>query len=255
MKAQSYFQEISARANQGIKSLAVLIDPDSIDVKSLAGLIQISEDTNVDYFFIGGSTVSHEQMDLCVKTLKNLTKIPLIIFPGSTTQLHTEADALLFLSLLSGRNADYLIGKQVESVPFLRDNRLEVIPTGYILIESGNETTVAYISQTKPIPTAHTEIILNTALAGQYLGMKMIYLEAGSGAKHHVPVAIVAKVKAELSIPLIVGGGIRTAAMARALVDAGADLIVVGNVLEKDAQLLTDLSIAVHAQNQNFIIH
>jgi len=180
-----------------------------------------------------------------------LTNIPLIIFPGNTTQLHSEADALLFLSLISGRNPEYLIGKHVESIPFIRSSDLEVVPTGYILIDGGSKSSVAYISQTKPIPPEYNDIIQNTALAGEFLGMQMIYLEAGSGAKNHVPESVVSQVASELHIPLIVGGGIKDAHTAQSLTEAGADLIVIGNVLEKDPDLIVNLSIAVHSKNRS----
>ncbi len=247
----TFLQQISNRKKQGIKSLAVLIDPDSIKTASISQLVKLAENASVDFFFIGGSTVTYEQMDEVVTALKSLTKIPLIIFPGSTSQLHPDADALLYLSLISGRNPEYLISKHIESIPFIRTHNIEVVPTGYVLVDGGNRSSVAYISQTEPIPVVCEDIILNTALAGQYLGMQLIYLEAGSGAVNHIPISVVKKAAGELNVPLIVGGGIRDPHTAQALCNAGADLIVIGNALEKEPELLTDLSIAVHSRNRS----
>ncbi len=232
---------------KGRKSLAILIDPESSSTKQIAQLVRLAIDAHVDYFFVGGSTVDYTDMERVLTQLETLTEIPVIIFPGSPNQLSNKADALLYLSLISGRNPELLIGKQVESVAFLRKSSLEVIPTGYLLIDGGTQSTVAYVSNTQPIPHDGTDIALATSLAGQYLGLQLIYLEAGSGAKWPVSADMIRSIKNELSVPLIVGGGIRTPEKARTAVEAGADIIVVGNILEKDPNLIIDLSIAVHS--------
>lgn len=232
----------------GRKDLAVLIDPESTDVRQLAKLLGLAQKAGVDFFFVGGSTVDNSDMESCLSFLQEAnTKIPVIIFPGNTNQLSNKADGLLYLSLISGRNPDLLIGKHVECIPFLRNSSLEVIPTGYILVDGGTKSTVAYISNTTPIPSDSVELTLATALAGQYLGMQLIYLEAGSGAINPVSTKTISTLRDNLHIPLIVGGGIKTPALAQKAAQAGADLIVIGNILEKDPNLVMDLSIAIHS--------
>jgi len=241
--------DIKRRKRTGQKSLAVLIDPESTDETKITELVKLADSAGVDYFFVGGSTARHTEMEAALSLLQILSDIPTFIFPGNVSQLSDKADALLYLSLISGRNPDLLIGKQVESVPFLRKSKLEIIPTGYLLIDGGNQSSVAYISNTTPIPKRHIEVAVNTAMAGQYLGMQLIYLEAGSGAIDPVHKEMIKAVSQALSVPLIVGGGIRTAQAATNAVNAGADLIVIGNILEKDPAALIDLSIAVHRHN------
>lgn len=238
--------KIQQQKQKGEKALAVLIDPESATSEDIAKLVKLSIQAQVDYFFVGGSTATHDDMDWGLSLIKELTDIPTLIFPGNTSQLSNKADGLLFLSMISGRNPDLLIGKQVESVPFLMKNEIEVIPTGYLLLDGGCETTVAYVSNTTPIPADKPDITLATAMAGQYLGLQMIYLEAGSGAINPVATATISKVSKALSLPLIVGGGIRTAKRAEQAAKAGADLIVIGNILEKDPNLVIDISIAIH---------
>jgi len=240
------YQELLRKKSSHQKSLAVLIDPEEVDLTATLELIALSEAAGVDYFFVGGSTAHYEDMDKVLSWVKAHSVIPTLIFPGNTSQLHPAADALLFLSLLSGRNADLLIGKQVESMSFLLRHEMEVISTGYLLIDGGKMTTVAYVSNTTPLPRDNHEMALATAMAGAYLGMKLIYLEAGSGALHSVPDAMIKKISEKLHIPLIVGGGICTPEQAQNKLTAGADIIVIGNILEKDPNRITDLSIAVH---------
>ena len=181
-------------------------------------------------------------MDSALKLIQEFSTIPTLIFPGSPQQINERADALLFLSLLSGRNAEWLIGKQVESVPLLKNSPLEVIPTGYLLIDGGKETTVTKTSGTTPLAQDKIDVIVNTALAGQYLGMKLIYLEAGSGAIIPVSSTIIKETREALDLPLIVGGGLRSAAAVSSALSAGADLIVVGNILEKEPTLIHTLT-------------
>lgn len=242
-------EDINHRKQKGQKSLAVLIDPESTDEAKITELVGLAESAGIDYIFVGGSTARHTEMEAALILLQELSDIPTFIFPGNVSQLSDKADALLYLSLISGRNPDLLIGKQVESVPFLRTSNLEIIPTGYLLIDGGNQSSVAYISNTIPIPKRHIEVAVNTAIAGQYLGMQLIYLEAGSGAINPVPRNMIKAVSQALTVPLIVGGGIRTPEAAANAVNAGADLIVIGNILEKDPAALINLSIAVHNPN------
>jgi len=235
------YQNISASAKEKRKLLAVLIDPDKM---SLARLPQFVEKVNASiatHIFIGGSVVEVDVTNTLVSVLKPLTELPIILFPGDITQITNEADGLLFLSLISGRNPEYLIGKQVASVSRLRGTNLEVIPTGYILIENGKETAVQTVTQTKPLLRNNLQNIIDTAKAGELLGMKLIYLEAGSGAKHPVTSEIVKFVKNELDIPLIVGGGIRSKIQLEEAYDWGADLVVIGTAFEDNESFLEDL--------------
>lgn len=246
-------QHINKKRRAGHKSLAVLIDPDTTSSQEVARLVSLAHDAHVDYFFVGGSRVKPMDMDLVLGLLQDLTDIPIVIFPGSSNQLSEKADALLFLSLISGRNPEFLIGKHVESALFLHQSNLEVIPTGYMLIDGGNVTSVAYVSNTTPIPHDKINIAISTALAGQFLGMKLIYLEGGSGAHQHVSPAMTRAVKEALDIPLIVGGGIRNPESAAAIAQSGADIIVIGNILEKDPELMIDLSAVIHATKTDSI--
>jgi putative glycerol-1-phosphate prenyltransferase len=221
--------------------VAVLIDPEKADENYLAQLIAIAEAQKVDWLFVGGSTVTTEQFNSTVDFLKTHSTIPVIIFPGSETQLHPHADALLFLSLISGRNPDYLIGKQVQSASYILQHNIPVIPTGYILVDGGRMATTAIVSNTTAL--SNNDEILSTAMAGALLGMKAIYLEAGSGANNVVNIDLIRSIKHQLAVKLIVGGGIRNAADARKIADAGADVIVIGNALEEDVTILNDIMI------------
>lgn len=228
------------------KLLAVLIDPDKQTEASLIQLVQRAENCKVDLFFVGGSLLVEDSFERTVASIKQHSNIPVVIFPGSNYQVSGKADALLFLSLISGRNAEYLIGQHVAAAPIIKEHKLETIATGYMLIDGGRISTTSYITQTVPIPADKPDIAVATALAGQMLGMQMIYLEAGSGAHTHVSPNMIKAVKQNLDIPLIVGGGIRSAEHAEAVCQAGADVIVVGNVLEKEPELLMEISLAVH---------
>jgi phosphoglycerol geranylgeranyltransferase len=227
------------------KKLAVLIDPDKQDVSAIPSLVKTIEESGADFIFVGGSLLINDAFGKTVESIRKHSKLPLIIFPGSPAQISSSADAILLLSLISGRNPELLIGQHVLAAPKLKESGLEILPTGYMLIESGNITTASYISNTLPVPANKPEIAACTALAGEQLGMKLIYLDGGSGAKNPVPAEMIKQVKKVISVPLIVGGGIRTAEMAYNACKAGADVIVVGTAFEKDAAVLGEIGKAV----------
>jgi len=240
------YEQIIAKKKAGKKQLAVLVDPDKADGDDLKRLGELSMKAGVDYFFAGGSLLTTGNIFDCVKGLKENSDIPVVLFPGSVQQLTADADAVLFLSLISGRNPEMLIGHQVTAAPLVKQLNIESIATGYILIESGNQTTVQYISNTIPIPADKDDIAAYTALAGELLGMKLIFAEAGSGALNPVSERMIERMREEISIPLITGGGIRTPEKALANCKAGADLIVVGNSIEQNKDLIRSLADVVH---------
>lgn len=221
---------------EGIPLLAILIDP--FEASSAEIELLILHEEVYDLILVGGSLADQESVQQCVTLLKNIQSKPVLLFPGSEMQWSEEADGMLLLSLISGRNADWLIGKHVQASVALAKTNLELIPTGYILVESGPLTSVQYITQTLPIPSQKSDLARATALAGQQLGMKAIYLEAGSGAKHPVSLEMIQEVKQIISIPLIVGGGIRTIEQLNGVIEAGADMVVIGTAFEHNPQLL-----------------
>lgn len=225
-------QGILQAEKTGKKLLAVLIDPEKFDPASAKRFLR-KIPFSTTHIFIGGSTVSSEEIQDTTRSIKAETELPLILFPGDYRQISEDADALLFLSLLSGRNPEYLIGQQVQSVPYLQKSRLEIIPTAYLLIDGGKECAVQRVSQTLPLSQEAPEVIVNTALAGKYSGTRLIYLEAGSGAEKAVCPQIISAVKTAVELPIIVGGGIRSREQLLAAYEAGADLVVVGTAFEK----------------------
>ncbi len=242
----SLYQEITQAKKDGKKKFAVLIDPDKVRLGKLDQVLKNAVDAEVDYFFIGGSLIVNNMLDMVLESIKENTKIPMILFPGNSFQLSYKADALLFLSLISGRNAELLIGKHVITAPFLKMSPLEIMSTGYMLIDGGVSTTVSYMSNTNPIPATKNDIAMTTAMAGEMLGLKMIYMDAGSGARDAISTDMIESVSTAIDIPLIIGGGIRTPEKAAANVRAGADVIVVGDAIEKDPNLIKEISMAVH---------
>ncbi len=244
------------RRNANKKSLAVLIDPEDINREGrLSRIIELSADAGIDYFFVGGSIVTNTDISVIINEVKNHSEIPVISFPGSNLQVNYEVDALLFLSLISGRNPEFLIGQHVPVATAIKKSGLEVIPTGYLLIDGGKQTAVSYLSFTQPIPRDKPEIALSTAVAGELLGLRLIYLDAGSGASHPVPEVMIQKIRKVLDIPLIVGGGIDTTEKALKVLRAGADIMVVGNKLEKEPGFLSDLSNIMKEYNRSLNIH
>ena len=245
-----YDKLVTAKSN-GEKKFVVLIDPDKLRLNNIDHIIHISLKSKVDYFFIGGSLVVNNMLDQCLVKIREACDIPMILFPGSSMQISYRADALLFLSLISGRNAELLIGKQVQTAPYIKMSPLEYISTGYMLIDGGIPTTVSYISNTQPIPNNKVDIAMATAMAGEMLGHKLIYMDAGSGAKAPISTDMINGVAGAIDIPLIIGGGIKDPQKAFDNVRAGADVIVVGDAIEKDPSLIVDLSAAVHSFKQD----
>ncbi len=229
----------------GKKKLAVLIDPDKHTDKSLTEISIKSEKDGADFLLVGGSLL-FSSIDNAIAVIKENSALPVLLFPGNMLQITDKADGILLLSLISGRNPDLLIGNHVIAAPFLKGSSLEIIPTGYILVDGGKTTSVEYMSNTKPIPADKSDIVIATALAGELIGLKTIYLEAGSGALNPVNEEIVNRVKNNISIPLIVGGGIKDNITLENICRAGADVIVVGNAFEKDAGLLKSFSEVIH---------
>jgi len=242
MNNKNIYQSILNNANNGIKMFGVLIDPDKQNVKSLIETIKLCNETKVDFFFVGGSIITHGDMQKTTRLIKENSTKPIIIFPGNPDQISDYADAILFLSLISGRNPEFLIGHQVTAAPLIKKTSLEVIPTAYLLVDCGTTTTAIYVSDTNPIPHDNAEIAANTALAGEYLGLKLTYIDGGSGAKKCISTAMVTKTKNTLNGPLIIGGGIRTPQAAQEIYKAGADIIIVGNGAEQNRNLITEIA-------------
>lgn len=236
---------ISAKERFGAGYL-VLIDPDKLDRSQLIRLAERCGEEGVDALLVGTSFLMNELLDEVVKAIKSACDLPVILFPGSSHHLSRYADAILFLSLISGRNPEFLIGEHVKAAPFIKRFGIEAIPTGYMLIESGSYTSVEFMSGTRPLPRDKYDIACAHAIAAELLGMKCVYLEAGSGAKLPVPNGMISAVRSQVGIPIIVGGGIRSPDVAREKVEAGADFIVTGNVLEEDPKLLSEFVSAVH---------
>ncbi len=241
------YQSLIEKKRQGKKSFAVLIDPDKVDNPMLDELTSLAVAAKVDYLLVGGSLVISNHLDDCVQQIKKNCSIPVILFPGSPSQVSKYADALLYLSLISGRNPELLIGQHVVSAPFVRQSGLEIMPTGYIVIDGGAPTTVSYISNALPVPADKNEIAMCTAMAGEMLGMKLIYMDSGSGAKRPITESMIKSVADHIEAPLIIGGGITDPEKAYLDCKAGADVIVVGNAIEKDASLIKEMSDAVHS--------
>ncbi|MFN0014296.1 MAG: geranylgeranylglyceryl/heptaprenylglyceryl phosphate synthase [Saprospiraceae bacterium] len=239
------YQGLLEAKKNGEKRLAVLIDPDKSRVQHLDRIVDNANAAGVHYFFIGGSLVVNDMLDTVLAGIRERCAVPIVLFPGSSFQLSYRADAMLLLSLISGRNAELLIGQHVVAAPFLKMSPLEIIATGYMLVDGGVQTSVQYMSNTYPIPANKADIAVCTALAGEMLGLKMMYLDAGSGAKTPVQEAMIKAVAEVVSVPLIVGGGIRTPEKVVANLRAGADLLVVGSAVEEDPGRISELAAAV----------
>ena len=238
---------LTERKQSGKKSFAVLIDPDKVNNSNMEQIIDLAVTAQVDYFFVGGSLVISNYLDECLQLIRKSCDIPTVLFPGSPSQVSKFADALLYLSLISGRNPELLIGQHVVSAPFVKKSCLEIMPTGYMVVDGGAPTTVSYISNASPLPADKNEIAMCTALAGEMLGMKLIYMDAGSGAKRPITESMISLVSQHITVPLIIGGGITDPEKAYLNCKAGADVIVVGNAIEKDASLIKEMAAAVHS--------
>lgn len=242
MKKTMLFDRMFKDSHDGSKKLSVLIDPDHLSKESLRATVEKSVKANIDYFFVGGSLIMDDCLDMALQMIKDYSDIPSVIFPGNNLQINSKADALLFLSLISGRNPEFLIGKHVVSAPILAKTDIELISTGYMLVDSGGPTAASYMSNTQPIPRNKENIAVSTAMAGEFLGMKLIFMDGGSGAKLPITSQMIEKVKQNISCPLIIGGGIRTKEKVKENFDAGADVIVVGNAIEKDISFIEEIA-------------
>jgi putative glycerol-1-phosphate prenyltransferase len=238
---RNILEHIRSSKRKKEKLLAILLDPDKLSVNKLPVIISKISSNKVHFIFVGGSSVTNGITEIFVRKIKTLTSIPIVLFPGDFSQLTNNANAVLFLSLLSGRNPEYLVEQQIKSVDFLKNSSLEIIPTGYILIDGGVETSVQKVSNTTPIPQLNLEEILNTSIAGEYLGKQIIYLEAGSGAVTPVDPKIIRSVSENIDIPIIVGGGIRTKQQLRMAFDNGADLVVIGTAFENNNDIFNTI--------------
>tara|TARA_R110001592_G_scaffold39084_1_gene128734 strand:- start:1435 stop:2157 length:723 start_codon:yes stop_codon:yes gene_type:complete len=235
------YQHIISAKKEGKKLLAVLIDPEKMELKMVSSFFKKVHQSIATHIFVGGSTDKNNQTENLVSEIKKATKLPVILFPGDVHQITNKADGILFLSLLSGRNPEYLIEQQVKAAPILQQTDLEIIPTGYLLIDGGSETAVQKVSNTKPISQNNIDLIVNTSLAGKFSGKKLIYLEAGSGATKVISKKIIKKVSDNLNIPLLIGGGIKSKQQVETAFNAGADLVVIGTAFEKNIAFFNDL--------------
>jgi putative glycerol-1-phosphate prenyltransferase len=241
---KNIYNSILQKVNTGKKLFAVLIDPDKYDSNKI---IEKIISAKADFIMVGGSLLTNGNFEKCIHSIKSKCNIPILIFPGNTLQISKNADAMLLLSLISGRNPDLLIGNHVIAAPQLKSSKLQLLPTGYMLIDSGKQTSALYMSNTNPIPYNKADIAMCTAMAGEMLGLKMIYMDAGSGADKPVSSSMIAEVKKAISIPLVVGGGINSEKKAKEACKAGADIIVVGNAIEKNSSLIKKIANTIHS--------
>ena len=240
------YNYILENKKKGKKLFSILVDPDKQDENALLNIIEKATAAKADFFFVGGSLLKHDSLDSCLSTLKKNSDIPVILFPGNAMQVNDKADGILFLSLISGRNAEMLIGKQVITAPILKQSSLEVLPTGYMLIDSGKPTTVSYMSNTTPIPAEKDAVAACTAMAGEMLGLKLIFMDGGSGAKNPISETMITAVSKSVDCPIIIGGGISSGKKAIANCKAGADIIVIGDAIEKEINLISEIADAIH---------
>ncbi|MFD2246665.1 geranylgeranylglyceryl/heptaprenylglyceryl phosphate synthase [Pontibacter ruber] len=239
----------------GRKHFAVLLDPDNTDDASCLHLLTLSEANHVDFFFVGGSLITSDNQADLIRFIKANSNIPVILFPSNSLHIDKQADGILLLSLISGRNPEFLIGQHVLSAPILKASQLQVYPTGYMLVDTGRQTTASYMSGTTPIPYDKPAIAACTAMAGEQLGLRYIYMDGGSGALKPISPEMIAAVRNAVEVPVIVGGGINTAEKAQAALEAGADVIVVGNHIEKNPGFLAEVSTLVASYNVALDIH
>jgi len=241
MQQTSIYQQIALARSENRKLIGILLDPDKLRPEEVEGCLRAIDSQAVDILLVGGSTVENGDTQALVGKIKELSTLPVMLFPGDFSQITGHADALLFLNLISGRNSEYLINQQVKAVPLLEETNLEVIPTAYILVDGGVETSVARISKTEPISPKDEKTILDTAMAGAYMGNKLVYLEAGSGAKTPVPGSLIAELRSRIDIPIIAGGGIRSHEQMAEAFESGADMVVIGTAFEQNPKILRQI--------------
>lgn len=249
MRLTTLYDTFSERRRRGQKSLAVLLDPDQLDEASCQHLLELATVNPINYFFMGGSLVMNAHQASLIAFIKSRSKVPVILFPSHSLHLDAQADGILLLSLISGRNPEFLIGQHVIAAPLLRASAIQILSTGYMLVETGRQTTASYMSGTTPLPYDKPGIAACTAMAGEQLGLRLMFLDGGSGARYPVPPAMIQAVRGVVEVPLLVGGGINTVEKARDALAAGADVIVVGNQIEKEPAFLTALSKAIQEFN------
>jgi phosphoglycerol geranylgeranyltransferase len=249
MRESSIYKNQLLKTETGRKSFAVLLDPDNLDLERCRHLLALSEANRVDYFFMGGSLVTTKNQASLIQLIKAHSNIPVILFPSNSLHIDHQADGILLLSLISGRNPEFLIGQHVLAAPLLKASPLQVLPTGYLLVDTGRQTTASYMSGTTPLPYDKPAIAACTAMAGELLGLQFIYIDGGSGALKPVSPEMIKAVKSSIDIPLIVGGGINTTEKAQAALAAGADIIVVGNEIEKNPDFLAGVSEVLESFN------
>ncbi len=244
------YQQLVERKRRGIKSFTLLIDPDKFNEEVCRQLLAIEAFQKVDFIFVGGSLIQGININQTIQLVKQHASVPIIIFPGSNMHIDMSADGILFLSLISGRNPDFLIGQHIVAAPILKKSKLEILPTGYMLVEGGKQTTASYMSNTTPLPYDKPEVAACTAMAGELLGLKLIYADTGSGAEKAVSNKMINMLSKSVEIPLIVGGGIKSASQAVEMLEAGADVIVIGNAIETNPKLLTEVAEKIKNLNE-----
>jgi putative glycerol-1-phosphate prenyltransferase len=241
MSRTSIYQQIANARIENRKLIGILLDPDKLRLEKVADCLRAIDSQEVDLLLVGGSTVENGDTQALVGRIKELSSLPVVLFPGDFSQITGQADAVLFLNLISGRNSEYLINQQVKAVPLLEETNLEVIPTAYILVDGGVETSVAKVSKTEPISPKDEKTILETALAGAYMGNKLVYLEAGSGAKSPIPGSLIAELRSRIDIPIVAGGGIRSHRQMAEAFENGADMVVIGTAFEQNPTILRQI--------------
>ena len=253
MKTFEYLLDVRERKGAGF---LLLLDPDKLAVDNLGLIVRHAQDSGVDAFLVGSSLMTRDIFETSIGEIRKHAKVPVILFPGSLFQISRQADAVLFLSVLASRNTDLIVGNHVHAAPLIRQHKLETISTAYILVESGKMTSAHFMSDSVPIPREKSEIAVAFSMAAEMFGMRLIYLEAGSGALESVPKDMVQMVSHSVDMPVVVGGGIRTPAKARELATAGASFIVTGNFFEKNgsSDMLEEFAKAVHFRQTEGVI-
>ena len=241
MLQTSIYEQIANARRENRKLIGILLDPDKLRLEKVADCLLAIDSQEVDLLLVGGSTVENGDTQALVGKIKEHSSLPVVLFPGDFSQITGQADAVLFLNLISGRNSEYLINQQVKAVPLLEETNLEVIPTAYILVDGGVETSVAMVSKTEPISPKDQKTILETALAGAYMGNKLVYLEAGSGAKTPIPGSLIAELRSRIDIPIVAGGGIRSHRQMAEAFENGADMVVIGTAFEQNPTILRQI--------------